>query len=94
MIIDGAPHESYVGKTLPLMSVLLQQGGQQYNDRPHITCEGLVVPCMRCTSERTRKDGQTPLGGRRWRCNDCQHRFTARSTTAFTHHAFAADVIA
>ena len=50
--------------------------------------------CIRCGSERTRKDGQTRLGGQRWRCNACGRRFTARSTSAFSHHAFPDDVIA
>lgn len=50
--------------------------------------------CIRCDSERIRKDGQTRLGGQRWRCNDCGRRFTARSTSAFSHHAFPDDVIA
>jgi len=54
----------------------------------------LVVKCIRCGSEATRKDGQTRLGGQRWRCNACQRRFTARSTSAFSHHAFSDDVIA
>ncbi len=52
------------------------------------------MQCIRCESERTRKDGQTRLGGQRWRCNDCQRRFTARSTSAFSHHAFPDDVVA
>ena len=52
------------------------------------------MKCIRCESERTRKDGQTRLGGQRWRCNDCHRRFTARSTSAFSHHAFPDDVIA
>jgi transposase-like protein len=52
------------------------------------------VECIRCGSERTRKDGQTRLGGQRWRCNACQRRFTARSTSAFSHHGFPDDVIA
>ncbi len=56
--------------------------------------EGAVVQCMRCGSEQTRKDGQTRLGGQRWRCNDCGRRFTARSTRAFSHHGFPDDVIA
>jgi transposase-like protein len=50
--------------------------------------------CIRCESKRTRKDGQTRLGGQRWRCNDCHRRFTARSTSAFSYHAFPEDVIA
>ena len=56
--------------------------------------KGLVVQCIRCGSERTRKDGQTRLGGQRWRCNDCGRRFTARSASAFTNHDFPDDVIA
>ncbi len=52
------------------------------------------MKCIRCQSERTRKDGQTRLGGQRWRCNDCGRRFTTRSTSAFSHHAFPDDVIA
>src|SRR5918999_83971 len=64
------------------------------NDRPHISAKGLVVQCIRCGSERTRKDGQTRLGGQRWRCNDCRRRFTARSTSAFTNRGFPDDVIA
>ena len=52
------------------------------------------MDCIRCGSGRTRKDGQTRLGGQRWRCNDCHRRFTARSTSAFSHHAFPDDVIA
>ncbi len=52
------------------------------------------MACIRCGSERTRKDGQTRLGGQRWRCNACCRRFTARSTSAFSHHDFPDDVIA
>ena len=52
------------------------------------------MQCMRCGSERTRRDGQTRLGGQRWRCNQCQHRFTARSASAFSGHSFPDDVIA
>ena len=50
--------------------------------------------CVRCGSERTRRDGHTRLGGQRWRCNQCNRRFTARSTSAFTHHRFPNEVIA
>ena len=50
--------------------------------------------CIRCGSEQTRKDGHTRLGGQRWRCNACQRRFTARSTSAFSRHGFPDDVIA
>ncbi len=52
------------------------------------------MTCIRCESEQTRKDGQTRLGGQRWRCNECNRRFTARSTSAFSHHGFPDDVIA
>jgi transposase-like protein len=56
--------------------------------------KALAMNCIRCESERTRKDGATRLGGQRWRCNDCGRRFTARSTSAFSHHGFSDDVIA
>ncbi len=56
--------------------------------------KALAMKCIRCESKRTRKDGQTRLGGQRWRCNDCARRFTARSTSAFSHHGFPDDVIA
>jgi len=52
------------------------------------------MPCIRCGSEATRKDGQTRLGGQRWRCNACGRRFTTRSTSAFSGHGFPEDVIA
>ncbi len=52
------------------------------------------MECIRCQSARTRKDGQTRLGGQRWRCYGCGCRFTARSTSAFSQHAFPDDVIA
>ncbi len=52
------------------------------------------MQCVRCGSERTRQDGQTRLGGQRWRCNACARRFTARSTSAFANHGFPNDVIA
>ncbi len=52
------------------------------------------MQCIQCGSDRTRRDGQTRLGGQRWRCNDCGRRFTARSTSASSHHAFPDDVIA
>ena len=52
------------------------------------------MECIRCGSERTRRDGQTRLGGQRWRCNECGRRFTARSTSAFSKHDFPDDVIA
>ncbi len=52
------------------------------------------MDCIRCESKATRRDGQTRLGGQRWRCNACHRRFTARSSSAFSHHAFPDDVIA
>ncbi len=50
--------------------------------------------CIRCGSGATRRDGQTRLGGQRWRCRTCRRRFTARSSSAFSGCAFADDVIA
>ncbi len=52
------------------------------------------MACIRCGRDAIRNDGQTRLGGQRWRCNAGSRRFTARSTTAFTHHAFPTDVLA
>ncbi len=52
------------------------------------------MECIRCGSERTRKDGQTRRGGQRWRCHECHRRFTARSMSAFSNHAFPNEVIA
>lgn len=52
------------------------------------------MECIRCGSERTRKDGQTRLGGQRWRCKACRRRFTARSISPFSNHGFPDDVIA
>ena len=52
------------------------------------------MPCVRCGSERTRRDGQTRLGGQRWRCHACERRFTARSISAFARHTFADEIIA
>ncbi len=49
---------------------------------------------MRCGSERIQRDGQTRLGGQRWRCTACGHRFPAGSTSAFSRHAFPDDVLA
>ncbi len=49
--------------------------------------------CIRCGSGATRRDGQTRLGGQRWRCRTCRRRFTARSSSAFSRCAFADDVI-
>src|SRR5262245_16822028 len=51
------------------------------------------MPCIRCGGGRTRRDGQTRLGGQRWRCNECHRRFTARSASAFSGRGFADDVI-
>ncbi len=52
------------------------------------------MQCVRCGSERTRRDGQTRLGGQRWRCNACARRFTTRSTSAFSKYGFPDDIIA
>lgn len=52
------------------------------------------MQCIRCGSDRTRRDGHTRLGGQRWRCNTCGRRFTDRSISAFAHHGFPDDVIA
>jgi len=49
---------------------------------------------VRCGNGVTRRDGQTRLGGQRWRCDECGRRFTARSTSAFSGHRFPDDVIA
>ena len=50
--------------------------------------------CIRCRSDKTRRDGQTRLGGQRWRCHACRRRFTARSRRAFSGHDFPDDIIA
>jgi transposase-like protein len=52
------------------------------------------MQCVRCGSGATRRDGQTRLGGQRWRCHGCRRRFTVRSTSAFTGYCFPDDVIA
>ncbi len=54
----------------------------------------MVMQCVRCGSDATRRDGQTRLGGQRWRCTTCGRRFTARSMSAFSNHSFPDDVIA
>jgi transposase-like protein len=50
--------------------------------------------CVRCGSRTARRDGQTQLGGQRWRCAECRRRLTARSTSAFSGRCFPDDVIA
>jgi transposase-like protein len=52
------------------------------------------MDCVRCGSAATRRDGQTRLGGQRWRCTVCRRLFTARSASAFSRHCFPDDVIA
>jgi transposase, IS6 family len=52
------------------------------------------MQCVRCGSETTRRDGQTRLGGQRWRCASCRRRFTSRSASAFSGRCFPDDVIA
>ena len=51
------------------------------------------MACVCCGSDRSRRDGQTRLGGQRWRCRTCRRRFTARSPSAFSGRGFADDVI-
>src|SRR5829696_6274334 len=50
--------------------------------------------CIRCGDGRTRRDGQSRLGGQRWRCKNCRRRFTARSASPFSGRGSADDVIA
>lgn len=52
------------------------------------------MACVRCGSTAIRRDGQTRLGGQRWRCRDGRRRCTARSVSAFSRHDFPDDVIA
>jgi transposase-like protein len=52
------------------------------------------MQCVGCGSGSTRRDGQTRLGGQRWRGSACRRRFTARSTGAFSGHCVPADGIA
>ena len=52
------------------------------------------MQCVRCGNVATRRDGQTRLGGQRWRCPSCRRRFTARSASAFSGRCFPDDVIA
>jgi transposase, IS6 family len=52
------------------------------------------MSCPRCSSDAMTKDRTTPLGGQRFRCNDCYRRFTRRSTSAFSGRAFPDDIIA
>ncbi len=54
----------------------------------------LAVDGVRCGSGATRRDGQTRLGGQRWRCRECRRRFTARSTSAFSRHDSPDDISA
>ena len=51
------------------------------------------MACVRCGNTGTRRDGQTRLGGQRWRCYGCRRRFTSRSTSAFSGHCFPDAVI-
>ena len=52
------------------------------------------MPCPRCQSNAIMKDGTTPPGGQRFRCRKCGRRFTWRSMSVFSGHAFADDIIA
>jgi transposase, IS6 family len=49
--------------------------------------------CIRCGSMQRRRDGHTRLGGQRWRCTACRRRFTARSSSAFSGHSFADEIV-
>jgi transposase-like protein len=49
--------------------------------------------CIRCGSMQRRRDGHTRLGGQRWRCTACRRRFTARSSSAFSCHGFADEIV-
>lgn len=74
--------------------LLLQRRGQ-YNRQPaRCGWRGLVVACIRCGSERTRRDGQTRVGGQCWRCHGCGRRVTARSASAFSGRGCPDDLIA
>jgi transposase-like protein len=52
------------------------------------------MACVRCGNRATRRDGHTPLGGQRWRCDGCHRRLTGRSASAFSRHCFPDEVIA
>jgi len=77
----------------PHETVLLRLDGQVHYAVLGLEA-GLVMTCLRCGSERTRRDGQTGRGGQLWRCHACGRRFTARSTSACTNHGFPDEVIA
>jgi transposase-like protein len=47
------------------------------------------MACPRCRSVIVTKDGNTQLGGQRFRCSQCGRRFTRRSSSAFTGRAFS-----
>src|SRR5215217_7499961 len=49
--------------------------------------------CISCGSMQRRRDGHTRLGGQRWRCTACHRRFTARSSSAFSGHGFADEIV-
>src|SRR5215207_8261678 len=51
------------------------------------------MSCLGCHSEAVTKDGCTPLGGQRFGCGDCGHRFTRRSNSAYTGRFFPDGVI-
>ncbi len=52
------------------------------------------MPCIQCGRTTTQRDGQTLLGGQRWRCNHGGRRCTERLTRAVSRHAFPNDIIA
>jgi transposase-like protein len=67
----------------------------QRNGAGRLTTGGRVVmACPRCKSVTVTKDGNTQLGGQRFRCSSCGRRFTRRSTSAFSGRAFPDDIIA
>src|ERR1700704_392030 len=51
------------------------------------------MACPRCRSVIVTKDGNTQLGGQRFRCSQCGRRFTRRSDSAFSCRAFPDDII-
>src|SRR6266480_3094941 len=52
------------------------------------------MPRPRCGSLIVTKDGNTQLGGQRFRCSRCGRRFTRRSSSAFSRRGFPDDIIA
>src|SRR5215207_5811035 len=61
---------------------------------PSVVVKGVALACVRCGSRRPRRDGQTRLGGQRWRGPPCGRCFTVRSSSASSRHSVADEVIA